>query len=218
MTTLSAPRPDAFAPPLFDPETYFRLDPATGTMTTRGGAKCCTLAEPFFRGLYLTLRDECGPAWTIALRRCGETWGARQADRFLREIAEATGRGLDEMPMSEFDRLLGECFAAHGWGRVRADYSAADAGIVQVEVRNSIVACALHDAGAHVDALLEGVLKVLYSKTSGRDLECFETECAAAGASRCRFVVGLPARLEPVPKWREEGLGHAEIVRRLMKS
>lgn len=203
-------------PNVFDPESYFALDLGMGVMRTRGGAKSLTLSSFFLRGLYVGLKTETGPAWSLVLRRCGETWGKRFAKRFLGEVTEFYKEDMTTMSMARFNELVRECFAVHGWGRVETDYSLLHAGLIVVSVENPIMGSILNEEKARVDVLLEGVLKALFAEVTGQDLDCFETDYVGSGAPASRFVLGLTRRLEKVPEWLEAGASHEDVVRRLM--
>lgn len=214
--------PDAFdrhlIPNYYDPGTYYRHNMRDGVIHNRAGAKCCVLSSHLFRGLYVSLQEECGPAWNIVLRRCGEVWGQRQAKRMLEEIKQFYSSDLDMMSMARFSSLIEEYFASGGWGRLELDHSMAGAGIIQARVERAILGETLSEVDNRMDVLIEGVLKALFCEASGRDLECFETECIACGAPRCSFVIGLASRLAPVCDWLEQGDDHKTVLRRLVES
>lgn len=202
-------------PNLFDPESYFQLDVRYGVMRNRFGTKSCVFSGHLLKGLYTGLKHECGPAWRLVLRRCGETWGERFAKRFLDEVGSFYGQGPDAMAMGRFTALLEEYFAIAGWGKLRMDYSLAGGGIIQAEVENAILGDLLGDAKERMDVLIEGVLKAVFSRISGQKLDCLETQCIATGAPHCAFVIGLESRLEKVPEMLEAGATHAQVIARL---
>ncbi|MDX2177314.1 MAG: hypothetical protein SF028_12680 [Candidatus Sumerlaeia bacterium] len=199
-------------PNLFEPSDYFELDVRGGVMRNRFGAKCCSLSGHFLRGLYIALQHEAGPAWRAILKSCGESWGAKYAQRFVRETGQFYSQSLDEMPMARFDALLRENFATHGWGRLAPDYSRLNAGVIVVEVANPVLTEALGIAEPRVEVLLEGVLKALYSEVTGQPLECVETAAAAQGAPASLFLLAHKDRMKDAARMADDGKPHADIL------
>lgn len=203
-------------PNCFAPTSYFDLDVRAGVMRNRFGAKCCSLSGHFLRGLYVALQHEAGPAWRSILRHCGESWGTRFAQRFLREVGQFYGQSLEEMSMLRFDALVRECFAVHGWGRMQTDFSRLDAGVIQIEVANPVMSEALGIAEARTEVLLEGVLKSLFREVTDQPLECYETQSAALGATSSIFILAHEKRMAAVPGLIEAGETHATILERVL--
>ena len=203
-------------PNLFDPAQYYQCNVRTGVMHDAFGAKCCTLSGFALKGLYVGLKNEAGPAWRLILRRCGERWGTRLAARLLDEIARFYNEALDQMTMARFTALLEEYFAVSGWGRMRFDFSHIDAGLIVADVQNEVFGDILRDSEERAGVLLEGVLKALFSAVTDKEMECFETQSIGEGASASRFLVSTRARLRPVSAWIDAGVGHQEILNRLM--
>ncbi len=203
-------------PNLFDPDQYYKLNVRTGVMQTAFGTKSCTLSGHALRGLYQGLRHEAGPAWHMIMRRCGESWGKRFAERFLKEVESFYQQDLDQMKMARFTALLEEYFAISGWGRVRFDYSEIASGLLIVDVQDEIFGDLIRNSGEHTGALLEGVLKSLLSAITGKEMDCYETQSIGKGAPISRFLASSRLRLSPVLKWRDEQTPHHEIVTRLL--
>lgn len=202
-------------PDLYDVDTYFRVDTRTGVMNTASGARCLTLSTEFLRGLWTSLSDECGPAAGFVLKRCGQMWGRRFAKRFVSEVGTFYQRPLEELPMLKFNLLLERFLATHGWGRLTLDYSLIHRGLITAECTDTIFASVVGSHNEPVDHLLAGVLSAIFSETSGRDLDCHETQCLAMGAPCCTFVVGLSARVADVPDWVKAGQNHDAVLGRL---
>jgi len=210
---------EELVPNAFDPESYLELDLRYGVMRDRLGRRCIILSGYLLRGMYIGLKNECGPAWRLVLRSCGEKWGKSFADRFLKEINEFYEEDLTEMTMGRLVACIEEFFATTGWGRLHIDFSLINRGLIQVEVENPILGEVLRDVGEKMDVLLEGVLKELFTKISGVEMDCYETQSVAEGAATSCFIIGLGSRLEDVPEWIEdENLSHAAIVDRILKA
>ncbi|PON13773.1 hypothetical protein C2W62_32570 [Candidatus Entotheonella serta] len=203
-------------PNLFDANQYYQLNVRTGVMRTSFGTKCCTLSGYALKGLYEGLKHEAGPAWHLIMRRCGESWGKRFAQRFLDEVATFYQEDLEQMNIARFTALLEEYFAVSGWGRVRLDYSQIASGLLIVDVQNEIFGDLLRDQGERTGALLEGVLKTLLSAITGNDMDCYETQSMGKGAPISRFLISSRLRLSPVQTWRDDQIPHDEIVSRLL--
>ncbi len=203
-------------PNLFDPERYYQLNVRTGVMRTVFGAKCCTFSGYALKGLYLGLEHETGPAWRLILRRCGESWGKRFAARFLEEVGSFYQEDLNQMSMSRFVALIEECFAVSGWGRPRFDFTHIDAGLLLVEVQNEIMGDVLRDCNERAGALLEGVLKSLFSTATEEEMDCHETQSIGEGATTSHFVLGTRSRLVAVPTWLQDGSRHDDVMQRLL--
>ena len=203
-------------PNLFEPSQYYQLNVRTGVMRTSFGTKCCTLSGYALQGLYQGLKHEAGPAWHLIMRRCGESWGQRFAKRFLEEVATFYQEDLDQMNIVRFTALLEEYFAVSGWGRVRFDYARIESGLLMVDVQNEIFGDLLRNSGERTGALLEGVLKVLLSAITNKEMDCYETQSMGQGAPASRFLISSRLRLSPVQNWRDDNTPHDEIVSRLL--
>ncbi|MGF1571457.1 MAG: hypothetical protein ACFCU1_00115 [Sumerlaeia bacterium] len=210
---------DELVPNCFDPETYLSLDMRTGVIRNRFGTKSILLSGFLLRGIYIGLKNECGPAWKLVLRSCGEIWGEKFAQRFLNEISEFYGQDLESMSMARFKACVEEYFATAGWGKVNIDFSIINKGLIQVEVENPILGELFEDVGEKCDVLFEGVFKKLFSKISKQELDCYETQSVAEGAPTSVFLIGAADRFEDIPEWIEEKkLSHGNIIERLERS
>lgn len=210
---------DELVPNCFDPESYLNLDMRTGVIRNRFGTKSILLSGFLLKGIYIGLKNECGPAWKLVLRSCGEIWGEKFSDRFLREIGEFYGQNLNEMSMGRFKACVEEYFATAGWGKVTVDFSIIHKGLIQIEVENPILGEVFEDVGEKCDVLFEGVFKKLFSKISGKQLDCYETQGIAEGAPTSVFLIGAADRFEQVAEWIEDKkLSHGAIIERLDRS
>ncbi len=199
-------------PNCYDPDSYYRLDVRTGVMRNRFGTKCCTFSSHALRGIYLGLVHETGPAAKLILRRCGEIWGERFSERFFKEINEFYKEDLSQMTMARFSALLEEYFSTAGWGRLSVDFSLMPEGIIQLEVTNAILSDTLDETEGRVDVLLEGIFQKLFSKGSGQELGCFETQSSSRGAPSSLFVLALEERMDGVEEALEGGKTHEQII------
>ena len=98
-------------PNCFDPDVYYVLDVRQGVMRNRFGAKCCTFSAHALRGIFLTLKDEVGPAWRSVAR------GEIVVEEILgRHIDMMRSPAVDEIAANLRPHLLstGLATAAHG--------------------------------------------------------------------------------------------------------
>jgi predicted hydrocarbon binding protein len=195
---------------------YLKHDLRRGTLFNRSGTKMCMMPAELLFGLRKALEDETGDAWRAILKRCGRIWGNRVARRFQREVGDYYGRPLYDLPMSEFTQLIEAYFRSHGWGNLRLDFTLAPSGIITARMTNSAMVEVLGTSPQPVDSIISGLLGALIAQVSDRtDIECYETECTAMGATYCRFILGIQGRIAKVPAWVEEGLGHDACIERL---
>jgi len=192
---------------------YFSHNLPLGTLHNRAGTKMCYMPGELFVGIQRALEDETGPAWRLILKRCGEIWGARVAKRFEEELRQFYGRAPGELPMEEFARIVEAHFRYHGWGNLELEWDHAERGLITATLSNSGFAEMIGSCNAPIDALVSGLLAALIGRFAERsDIVCYETECVAMGADRCRFILGSEARLAKVPDWIEDGTDHETII------
>ena len=141
-------------------------------------------ALTFAGSRYLLIR----PETLAALQKAVEaTVGVQAADCLAaggraggaRATASLAGTG------EERARRLVEMGGAIGWGEFTLERFTGDSLVVTV--RRSPFAEAYGASATPVCHLTRGVLQSLATMTLGRPARTLETECAAAGANRCRF-------------------------------
>lgn len=200
-------------PNLYDPNTYFRLDNGPGRIENRSGTKIVTLSTTMLRGLYLGLKKETGPAWTLIMKSCGDSWGKRYVSRLFAEAEEFYGQSIGEMKIARFTTLVREALAVHGWGRLELDFSFLPQGVIVANLENPATSAALHDVDdTQVDVVIAGILKAIFSQAAGQQLECHQTERLTGEAPLSRFVVAMEKRMEGVPQMIENRSSHDEIL------
>jgi len=195
--------------------TYLHTDPAKGVTRNRLGTRIVALSEDFLNGFRRAITDECGPAAETVFRSIGRRWGVLFAKRFEKEMTEFYGKPLREFMLALFQACLVELFSHHGWGKVSLDLSRHDQGLILVDLQNAIFAGLVKQSNQPVDGMMAGILGGFFSHLSGQELHCVQTACQACGASNSKFIIGLAARLAPVPSWLENGKKHDDIVREL---
>ena len=133
---------------------------------------------------YLLIR----PETLAALQKAVEATVGRQAADCLAAGGRAGGaRATASLPGTGEERVrrLVEMGGAIGWGEFTLERFTSDSLVVTV--RRSPFAEAYGASATPVCHLTRGVLQSLATMTLGRPARMIETECAAAGADRCRF-------------------------------
>jgi len=194
---------------------YFAADVAKGTIRTPSGTRICALTDDFLRGFRAAVQFECGKATDRVYKRCGFRWGTSFVERFDREMTEYFGVPARDMSAGLVERTLDEAFRAHGYGKLAVDYAEYDRGFLQVTLTDSVMPAVMGRADKPTDALMCGFLAAVFGFYASAELDCVQTECPSRGADASRFLIGLAARLAPVPKLVADNLPHAAILTRL---
>ena len=133
---------------------------------------------------YLLIR----PEPLAALQKAVEATVGRQAADCLAAGGRAGGAlATASLPGTGEERVrrLVDMGGAIGWGEFTLERFTSDSLVVTV--RRSPFAEAYGPSATPVCHLTRGVLQSLATMTLGRPARMIETECAAAGADRCRF-------------------------------
>ena len=194
---------------------YFSADVAKGTIRTPAGTRICALTDDFLRGFRAAVQFECGKATDRVYKRCGFRWGTTFVERFDREMTEFFGVPAREMSAGLMERSLDEAFRAHGYGKLTLDYSEYDHGFIQVTLADSVMPSVLGRTDKLSDTLMCGFFSAVFGFYASTELDCVQTQCPSRGADTSRFIVGLAARLAPVPKLVADSLTHGVILNRL---
>jgi predicted hydrocarbon binding protein len=130
----------------------------------------------------------------------------------LRERADGEGRPLDALGSDEFWARLAALFGELGWGRL--EFQQIHAGVAALESRDWAEAEG-RDSAAPCCHYTTGVLADVLGRVAGDDLAVLEVECRAAGADRCRFLLGGREALERVYGSVRGGASVVEALHRL---
>ena len=200
---------------------YFSTDVSRGSTRTPTGTRICSLTSDFLLGFRDALIYECGKSFRPVMKTCGRRWGAAFVLRFEQELSAAYQVPMNDLPAGVVHACLDDAFNYHGWGRLSVDLSASDAGVIQAEVTDSIMPSLVHESDRPVDHLLSGLLAAIFSRFSGAELGCVQTDCVSTGAASSRFVITSTDRAAEIEAWLESGDGtgatpsHDAVVRRL---
>lgn len=183
---------------MFDP-VAFAADAARGVVTDPVGARIVYASAEFTRAIHHVLAREKPGAWRDVLARAGRSCGRELAVALDRESARLGTPALGELPLETSMAFLERAFAAHGWGVLSVDLSAApDHGLVIAHLAHSYFVEVLADVGDFVDALPAGLLQGFFEHISGEQLGCLEIACVRRGAPRCTFVITATERLDAI--------------------
>ena len=158
-------------------------------------------------GLYKSLLDEAADAWKIVLKTCGYMWGKRLIQRLDKNLDAQQEHGLAVLEVESFIDLIQNYFAYHGWGRLTINLDHAEsAGIIVLDLRDSIVTQALPDTAGPVDFLISGMLRAIFEFIARRELDCIQITCnRKKTTSQCEFLVSAPQRIATLGSVAGEG-------------
>jgi predicted hydrocarbon binding protein len=164
------------------------------------------------RILRRVLEEDGSPAEAAGrLRRLGYESGEAFHDA-LRGRVDAESRPLAELGLEEFWRRLADFFGELGWGRL--EFQQLHAGVAALESRDWAEAEGRHSAAPSCH-YTTGVLADVLGRVAGDVLAVLEVECRAAGADRCRFLLGGREALERVYESVRGGAADVEALHRL---
>lgn len=199
----------------FAADAYVKGDFESGLLENRRGDRLLALPETLVQAIYAGLEEEIGQASSAVLFNCGRWWGKNFYVRFVEEVSEYYGKALAEMEMVEFLQCLKQCWKTHGWGTFDLDVNYYQQGFLIVKIKNSPFAAAAPTGKRPACSLEAGILSILFSQLTGRELHCVQTACESLGSDCNYFILGLLQRLKPVEAWLEEEQDHETVMKRL---
>jgi predicted hydrocarbon binding protein len=199
---------------------YFTTDVTKGATRTPGGTRVCTLTSDFLLGFRDALVYECGKSFRPVMKSCGVRWGKTFIGRFEKEITALYQTPVKDLPAGVVHSLLADAFNYHGWGKLTIDLSAADHGVLQIELTDSVMPGLVREADRPVDHLMTGLLAAIFGHFAGTQLDAVQTDCPTRGATASRFVITAPSRIAEIEEWldaapAESPITHEAVVRRL---
>ena len=180
---------------------YFRTDVAAGVTRTPAGLRVCTLPSEFLLGFRDALVYECGGAYRRVLKGAGKKWGTQFATRFAKDLFALYQTRVGELPAGLVDTCLADCFAANGYGALVIDRSPRTAGVVVVDLKDSVMPALVQEADRPVDAMMAGMLGAVFAHLAGQSLDAIQTECPTLGADQSRFLVAPATAVAAVEEW-----------------
>jgi len=196
----------------FFDEIDLSYDLYEGTVFTPAETRVIYLSSDIILGIYKSLKEETGPAWSLILKNCGRLWGRKVAENLEQEMITQKGKKPSELSAEKYIEMLEAYFPAHGWGRLFADLDdAASHGLVRFQLRNSLFAHVLEDEDVPVDGIIAGILQGFFLQLTEQELDCAEIGCVRQGHEHCTFVLTHEDRLMDVDEMIESGKGPEDI-------
>lgn len=204
--TPATPLTDALLKQLFGAESLsFTLNEGTIQDSHRG--RQIFISSEQLLGIYKALNNETGDAWSIVMKNCGYTWGARMVKSLDAQLLEHHGRYSGDLGVDEFCHLIERYFSNHGWGRLSIQLSdALDCGIVRVDLQDSLFADALKEVKGPTDFLIAGMLRAIFEHVAGRELDVIQIICRRQGPhSESGFLISAPERIAHIEELSGQG-------------
>ncbi len=201
-------------------EEHFQFDLREGTAFNTAQVRMIYLNSDIIKGIYQALNYEAGEAWKLILKNSGYLWGLRIYDSLNQQFRAANGHHLEQLSVADFVKFVEGYFSMHGWGKVKIHLDdAPHYGIIRVSMTHSLFAAVLHHVEDRVDAMIAGMLRGLFEKISGRELDCLEVTCACQEASpACEFVLTAPERIQIIEPLSDSGVGINAVLGQLRES
>lgn len=193
---------------------HVSFDVRRGVYESKAGSRLIAVNDDWLRGFVTALEHEAGQATPAILKRCGEFFGKRLAQRFDKELSNFAGVPLRDRTMNEFVRLLDDMWVSYGMGKLEIDWSQAES-FIAIRLRSS----PMQDIGpsGHVgDDLFCGVLEGFFGHFSEAPIEIVQTGDERLGdRDGTTFVVGEASFVKRATEMKSEGIRHRDIVTRL---
>lgn len=189
-------------------------DVVAGVLRNRCGNRLIAVNDQWLRGFVSALEHETAAAAPGILRRCGEIFGTRLAQRFESEVSQLGGVHLRERTMNEFCVLLDDFWRASGMGQLCIDWEHAER-FVSIRLVNS----PMQDIGpsGHIgDDLFAGILTGFFEHFADAQVTLMQSGDQRLGDKEgTTFLLGSPKIIEKACKLRQGNLRHREIVKQL---
>ena len=193
---------------------YLHFDVNAGVLQNRCKNRLIAVNDEWLRGFVSALEHETAGAAPGILRRCGEVFGFRLAQRFEGEVSQLGDVHLRDRTMNEFCVLLDDFWRASGMGRLHIDWTHAERF---VSIR--LVGSPMQDIGpsGHVgDDLFAGILTGFFGHFADADIKLMQSGDQRLGdKDGTTFLLGAPEAIEKAVQLRKEKLRHGDIVKQL---
>lgn len=193
---------------------YLNFDVDAGVLRNRCENRLIAVNDEWLRGFVSALEHETGGAAPGVLRRCGEVFGARLAQRFESEVSQLGEVHLRDRLMNEFCVLLDDFWRASGMGELHINWEHAERFL---SIR--LVGSPMQDIGpsGHTgDDLFAGILLGFFDHFADADIKLVQSGDERLGDKEgTTFLLGSPEVIEKARLLREGKLHHGEIVKQL---
>ena len=199
---------------LFGRPDYLTFDVDAGVLRNRCENRLIAVNDLWLRGFVSALEHETAGAAPGILRRCGQVFGGRLAQRFESEVSQLGDVHLRDRTMNEFCVLLDDFWQASGMGELDIDWEHAERF---VSIR--LVGSPMQDLGpsGHVgDDLFAGILTGFFEHFADTDIKLVQSGDQRLGdKDGTTFLLGSPEVIERARKLRQGKVRHGEIVKQL---
>jgi predicted hydrocarbon binding protein len=202
---------------VYDPEDFFTRDERTGELRRRDGQRVVTISEDFVAAVMAGTAKEVGDeAARAILYHSGFKWAVADMKAFQPNIEKEFGNvPLNQMHLDFVLETWWWPLATEGWGGWKFDFEHRKAGLIFVELRDSVVAKSLERVGKPVCYWYAGLFAGLYSYLSRRELSAIEIQCYASGFDVCKFMIGMESKVNSAAFWVAEGASADDILTKL---
>ncbi len=164
-----------------------------------------------FHALRRALEEHLGEEATGALQAAGHASGVDLYQCFRRWLEASTGLAdPGELDANALGEVLGDFFAALGWGRLSLN-RLGTAGLA-LDTENGIEADPANPSAYPACHVTAGLLAGFMSCLAQREVAVLEVECRSAHHARCRFLMGRAETLEAVYQALSEGRDYRSVL------
>ena len=202
----------------YDPEDFFTRNAETGEIRRNDGQRVISVSEDFVAAVMAgTAREVGDEAARAILYHSGFKWAIADMKNFQPNLEKEFGNvPLSKMHLDFVLETWWWPLTTEGWGGWRFDFSHRKAGLIFVDLHDSVVAKSLERVGRPVCYWYAGLFAGLYSYLSRRELSAIEIQCYASGFDVCKFMIGAENKVNSAAFWVGEGASADDILTKLV--
>ena len=148
------------------------------------GTRTVAVPVDFFGSLRKTVESDASPLTVDVVRDAGYHAGQALFDTFSAWLSERGEEAPDSLDDERFSAMSAEFFEEYGWGQL--EFTSISNAVLAIDSSDWAEAEG-QGAGCHVST---GLLAGFFGRVADAPIAVLEVECRAAGASRCRFLLG----------------------------
>jgi hypothetical protein len=206
--------PQPYRHSYYSRDQFLFFDACKGTIQTVYGQRAFLTTGNFFRSLVEVLAGHGDSRVDELLEKIGRNWSEAMFRDLVPRVEQEFEIQFDKMSLGMVIQTWWWPMRACGWGDCHVDLRHSRKGLVRIEVRESALVRAMGQVGRPICSWYAGMFAGIFSKLARRELSAVEVSCAAAGADRCVFLVGNPARIRDARQARDEGSSVETIIER----
>ena len=130
------------------------------------------------------------------MQDAGYTGAGQIYEAFESWLKTRGGPSPDALGLEDFGRSVAEFFAASGWGTL--DFSPGENGIATIDSMDWAEAVTADGSELSGCYFTTGVLADFFGRITDAQVSVMEVECRSMGAARCRFLIGIPEKLQQI--------------------